>query len=71
MSPTASPSRHRQLGLTDHEYELILDKLGRLAKTGDIVTIDGHRLVVLRADPTRIRRIRVEPVSEASPNVPT
>jgi phosphoribosylformylglycinamidine synthase II len=30
MSPTASPSnRYRQLGLTDHEYELILDQLGR------------------------------------------
>jgi phosphoribosylformylglycinamidine synthase len=24
-----SPSRHRDLGLTDHEYELILDSLGR------------------------------------------
>ena len=40
---------------------LILDLLGRLAKTGDSVTVDGHRLTVLRADPTRIRRIRVEP----------
>jgi phosphoribosylformylglycinamidine synthase II len=29
MSPTASPSRHRQLGLTDHEYELIVERLGR------------------------------------------
>ena len=34
MSPTASrsephTSRHRELGLTDAEYELILDKLGR------------------------------------------
>ncbi len=27
--PAASSSRHRALGLTDHEYELILDKLGR------------------------------------------
>ncbi len=42
---------------------LVLDKLGRLAKLGDSVTIDGHRLIVLRADPTRIRRIRVEPVT--------
>jgi CBS domain containing-hemolysin-like protein len=42
---------------------LILDKLGRLAKNGDSVTVDGHRLVVLRADPTRIRRIRVEPIA--------
>ncbi len=29
MSPTESPSKHRALGLTDHEYELILDRLGR------------------------------------------
>jgi CBS domain containing-hemolysin-like protein len=47
---------------------LVLDKLGRLAKIGDSVTVNGHRLIVLRADPTRIRRIRVEPVSEGSPN---
>jgi hypothetical protein len=30
------------------------------------VTIDGHRLIVLHADPTRIRRVRVEPVAEVS-----
>src|SRR5437588_8749376 len=30
MSPTASPSsRHRQLGLTDYEYDLIVERLGR------------------------------------------
>src|SRR5437764_6373169 len=29
MSPTASPSRHRQLGLTDYEYELIVERLER------------------------------------------
>jgi CBS domain containing-hemolysin-like protein len=45
---------------------LVLDKLGRLAKIGDNVTVNGHRLTVLRADPTRIRRIRVEPVAEGS-----
>jgi CBS domain containing-hemolysin-like protein len=41
---------------------LVLDLLGRLAKPGDSVTVDGHRLTVLRADPTRIRRIRLEPM---------
>ncbi len=41
---------------------LVLDLLGRLAKPGDSVTVDGHRLTVLRADPTRIRRIRIEPI---------
>ena len=45
---------------------LILERLGRLARTGDSVTIDGHRLIVLHADPTRIRRVRVEPVAEVS-----
>ena len=39
---------------------LVLDLLGRLAKTGDSVVVDGHRLTVLHAEPTRIRRIRVE-----------
>jgi phosphoribosylformylglycinamidine synthase len=29
MSPTASPSRHRQLGLTEDEYELIVERLER------------------------------------------
>ncbi len=33
--------------------------LGRLAKTGDSVLVDSTRLIVIRADPTRIRRIRV------------
>jgi CBS domain containing-hemolysin-like protein len=42
---------------------LIMDLLGRLAKVGDSVEVDGHRLTVLQADPTRIRRIRVEPVT--------
>jgi phosphoribosylformylglycinamidine synthase II len=34
MSPTASPSRHRQLGLTDYEYELIVERLER--EPGDV-----------------------------------
>jgi CBS domain containing-hemolysin-like protein len=46
---------------------LILDQLGRLAQAGDSVTIDGHRLTVLRADPTRIRRIRVERIAPKPP----
>ena len=41
---------------------LVLDLLGRIARPGDAVTVDGHRLVVLQADPTRIRRLRVEPL---------
>ena len=42
---------------------LILDLLGRLATAGDIVEVGQHRLTVIQADPTRIRRIRVEPLT--------
>ena len=41
---------------------LILDLLGRLARPGDTVEVSGRRLTVLRADPTRIRKIRIEPL---------
>ena len=46
---------------------LILDLLGRLARVGDRVTVDGHVLTVTRADPTRIRTIRVEKVADVKP----
>jgi CBS domain containing-hemolysin-like protein len=44
---------------------LILDLLGRLARQDDAVEVAGHRLTVLEADPTRIRRVRVEKLSPA------
>jgi len=50
---------------------LILDLLGRLAKPGDSVTINGYRLTVLRADPTRIRKIRLEPIAAETASSPT
>jgi CBS domain containing-hemolysin-like protein len=46
---------------------LILDLLGRLARTGDRVTVDGHALTVTRADPTRIRTLRVEKLTDVKP----
>ena len=50
---------------------LVLDLLGRLAKPGDSVTINGYRLTVIRADPTRIRKIRLEPyIAEAAAGAP-
>jgi phosphoribosylformylglycinamidine synthase len=36
-APTSELPRHRQLGLTDHEYELIEDKLERLKAGGQVV----------------------------------
>src|SRR5271169_2132876 len=55
---------HLQFPETDAETAggLVLDLLGRLGKAGDSVMIDGHRITILRADPTRIRRIRIEPI---------
>lgn len=49
---------------------LILEQLGRLALVGDSITVGRHRLTVLQADPTRIRRVRVEslPPSPDSPS---
>jgi len=41
---------------------LVLDLLGRLAHSGDFVDVAGVRLTVVQADPTRIRRLRVEPL---------
>ncbi|MFO0892024.1 MAG: hemolysin family protein [Isosphaeraceae bacterium] len=57
-----------QIGLQAPETDaetvggLILDILGRLAKPGDRVEVGGHQLTVVRADPTRIRKVRVEPL---------
>ncbi len=47
---------------------LILDLLGRLARAGDYVDVEGHRFTVVKADPTRIRKIRVEPIRPARPS---
>jgi len=49
---------------------LILDLLGRLAQVGDSVVVGGHKLSVVRAEPTRIRRIRVDPVDLGQPQPP-
>jgi CBS domain containing-hemolysin-like protein len=46
---------------------LILDILGRLAKPGDQVVVGRHRLTVVRADPTRIRKVRIEPLKALDP----
>jgi CBS domain containing-hemolysin-like protein len=50
---------------------LVLDLLGRLAKPGDTVEINGHRLTVLRADPTRIRKLRIERLAPAEASSPS
>jgi phosphoribosylformylglycinamidine synthase subunit PurL len=61
MSQTASPSRHRQLGLTDHEYELIVERLEREPNDVELAMLSlmwsehcayKHSRKLLRALPT-------------------
>jgi CBS domain containing-hemolysin-like protein len=40
---------------------LVVEVLGRLATEGDSVIVGRHRLIVVRAEPNRVRRVRVEP----------
>jgi CBS domain containing-hemolysin-like protein len=49
---------------------LVLDLLGRMARVGDTVDVENHRLTVLQADPTRVRRIRVEPITAPVDGLP-
>jgi CBS domain containing-hemolysin-like protein len=45
---------------------LVLEQLGRLARVGDHIEVGRHRLTVIQADPTRIRRLRIEPAPPAA-----
>src|SRR5205085_9954388 len=49
---------------------LVLDLLGRLARPGDSVTINGHRLTVLPPHPPRTPTIRIDPFAPEVPAPP-
>lgn len=49
---------------------LVVEVLGRLATVGDSVVVGRHRLIVIRAEPNRVRRVRVEPIDPAGPPGP-
>ena len=55
------------LSLPEGEFDtvggLMLSELGRLATTGDVVEIDGARLIADRVQGRRIMRVRVEPTT--------
>ena len=44
---------------------LMLELLGRMGRLGDTVPLGDRQLVITQADPTRIRRLRVEPKQAA------
>lgn len=46
--------------------ELVLDRLGRLARQGDSVRIHDRLITVTRTDPTRIRKLRIHPPTAPS-----
>ncbi|WP_461189315.1 hemolysin family protein [Arthrobacter sp. Z4-13] len=60
------------LELPEGHYEtvagFVIDKLGRLPRTGDRVEVDGHMLTVTAMDRLRIARIRVTPGSFGIPS---
>jgi len=45
---------------------LVVELLDRLAVAGDVVQLARHRITVTQAEPTRVRRVLVEPLDEAS-----
>ena len=75
MSPTASPSsRHRQLGLTDDEYDLIVDRLEREPNDVELAMLSlmwsehcayKHSRKLLRRLPTEGRHLLLGPGENA------
>ncbi len=75
MSTAASsPSRHRELGLTDHEYELILEQLGREPNHVELAMLSlmwsehcayKHSRKLLRHLPTEGRHVLMGPGENA------
>lgn len=60
--------------LTDGPYETaagyVIHRLGRLAKVGDRVAVDGHELVVTEVEGRRLTRLTVEAAHPATTDVP-
>jgi CBS domain containing-hemolysin-like protein len=67
----AVPELRERLGLVlaDVPYDtvggLVFGRLGRLAKVGDAVDIEGHRFVVTQVDGRRIAQVRAQPPARA------
>src|SRR5580693_7932134 len=74
MSQTASPSKHRELGLTDSEYELIVAQLGREPNGVELAMLSlmwsehcayKHSKKLLRRLPTEGEHVLVGPGENA------
>lgn len=59
------------LSIPEGHYEtvggFVMDRLGRVARPGDAVEVDGYRLEVLSVDRTRVERVRITRVPGSSP----
>jgi putative hemolysin len=45
----------------------VMDRLGRVARPGDVVDVDGYRLEVLATDRARVERVRISRLPQPSP----
>lgn len=71
LTTIADVNEHFGLKLSDPHYDtiagFILGRLGRLAKLGDTVVVEGVRLRVVAMDGRRVSRVWVFPVASAEP----
>ncbi len=69
LTTIADVNEHFGLKLSDPHYDtiagFILGRLGRLAKLGDTVVVDGARLRVVAMDGRRVSRVWVFPIASA------
>ncbi|MGX5357106.1 hemolysin family protein [Kocuria sp. KH4] len=60
------------LSIPEGHYEtvggFVMDRLGRVARPGDAVPVDGYRLEVLAVDRSRVERVRITRLPDAEPS---
>ena len=60
------------LSIPEGHYEtvggFVMDRLGRVARPGDAVPVDGYRLEVLAVDRSRVDRVRITRLPDAEPS---